>query len=142
MKKKVKETIENGEDVIRSMFSIDGVAAAIQRSGFDIEEEMTMYIDIARNSLEDNTRLAALQRLNRRVREVAEVNGMISTGSVRMVSHEEDGTLIEQTRSESRLLSQVRGLSLPGKSRIASRVLPPSAASGEAQRNSPPANES
>lgn len=117
--------IENGEDVIRSMFSIDGAAAAIQRSGFDVEEEMSMYIDIARNSVEDNTRLAALQRLNRRIREIAEVNGMISTGSVRMVSHEEDGTLIEQTRSESRLLSQVRGFNLPGKSRIASRVLPP-----------------
>lgn len=120
-----KPVIENGEDVIRSMFSIDGVAAAIQRSGFDVEEEVSMYIDIARNSLEDNTRLAALQRLNRRVREVAEVNGMISTGSVRMVSHEEDGTLIEQTRSESRLLSQVRGFNLPAKSRIAERVLPP-----------------
>lgn len=123
--KEKKPVIENGEDVIRSMFSIDGVAAAIQRSGFDVEEEVSMYIDIARNSLEDNTRLAALQRLNRRVREVAEVNGMISTGSVRMVSHEEDGTLIEQTRSESRLLSQVRGFNLPAKSRIADRVLPP-----------------
>jgi hypothetical protein len=123
--KEKKPVIENGEDVIRSMFSIDGVAAAIQRSGFDVEEEVSMYIDIARNSLEDNTRLAALQRLNRRVREVAEVNGMISTGSVRMVSHEDDGTLIEQTRSESRLLSQVRGFSLPAKSRIAERVLPP-----------------
>ena len=125
MAKRDLEKIENGEDVIRSMFSIDGVAAAIQRSGFDVEEEVSMYIDIARNSLEDNTRLAALQRLNRRVREVAEVNGMISTGSVRMVSHEEDGTLIEQTRSESRLLSQVRGFNLPAKSRIADRVLPP-----------------
>jgi hypothetical protein len=142
MKKKPKEIIENGEDVIRAMFSIDGVAAAIQRSGFDVEEEVSMYIDIARNSLEDNTRLAALQRLNRRVREVAEVNGMISTGSVRMISHEEDGTLIEQTRSESRLLSQVRGLPLPGKSRIASRVLPPSAAGGETERSTGSPNES
>ena len=127
-----KPILENGEDVIRAMFSIDGVAAAIQRSGFDVEEEVTMYIDIARNSLEDNTRLAALQRLNRRVREVAEVNGMISTGSVRMISHEEDGTLLEQTRTESRMLSQVRGLSLPGTSRIANRVLPPTS-------NGPPA---
>lgn len=125
MKDKGKPVIENGEDTIRAMFSIDGVAAAIQRSGFDVEEEVTMYIDIARNSLEDNTRLAALQRLNRRIREVAEVNGMISTGSVRMVSHEEDGTLVERTRSESRLLSQVRSLSLPGRSPIANRVLPP-----------------
>ena len=138
-KKKEQPLIENGEDVIRSMFSIDGVAAAIQRSGFDVEEEVSMYIDIARNSLEDNTRLAALQRLNRRVREVAEVNGMISTGSVRMVTHEEDGTLVEQTRSESRLLSQVRGLQLPGKSRISSRVLPPAASGPDAQRADPPA---
>jgi hypothetical protein len=133
-RKKQDPVIENGEDVIRAMFSIDGVAAAIQRSGFDVEEEVTMYIDIARNSLEDNTRLAALQRLNRRVREVAEVNGMISTGSVRMVSHEADGTLVEQTRSESRLLSQVRNFSLPGKSRIASRVLPPASSGGEGER--------
>lgn len=131
MNKKPKEQIENGEDVLRSMFSIDGAAAAIQRSGFDVEEEMSMYIDIARNSVEDNTRLAALQRLNRRIREIAEVNGMISTGSVRMVSHEEDGTLIEQTRSESRLLSQVRGLNPPGPSRISSRVLPPALGGGE-----------
>jgi hypothetical protein len=116
---------QDGEDVIRSMFSIDGAAAAISRSGFDVEEEVTMYIDIARNSLEDNTRLAALQRLNRRIREIAEVNGMISTGSVRMVSHEEDGTRIEQTRSESRILSQVRGLRIPGQSPISDRVLPP-----------------
>lgn len=140
MSRKPKETIENGEDVIRSMFSIDGVAAAIQRSGFDVEEEVSMYIDIARNSLEDNTRLAALQRLNRRVREVAEVNGMISTGSVRMVSHEEDGTLVERTRSESRLLSQVRGLPLPGQSRISSRVLPPS--SSDTVRRENPAEPS
>ena len=125
-----KPEIEDGEEVIRSMFSIDGAAAAIKRSGFDLEEEITMYIDIARNSVEDNTRLAALQRLNRRVREVAEVNGMISTGSVRMVSHEQDGTRIEQVRSESRLLSQVRNLRLPGSSPISQRVLPPA---GEAQ---------
>ena len=131
MAKHERPQIENGEEVIRSMFSIDGAAAAIQRSGFDVEEEVSMYIDIARNSLEDNTRLAALQRLNRRVREIAEVNGMISTGSVRMVSHEEDGTLIEQTRCESRLLSQVRGFQLPGKSSISSRVLPPATSMGD-----------
>lgn len=124
-----RETIENGEDVIRSMFSIDGAAAAIKRSGFDVEEEVTMYIDIARNSIEDNTRLAALQRLNRRIREIAEVNGMVSTGSVRMVTHEEDGTLIEQVRSESRILTQVRGFSLPSHSRISNRVLPPAESS-------------
>lgn len=128
-----KETISDGEDTIRAMFSIDGAAAAIQRSGFDIEEEITTYIDIARNSLEDNTRLAALQRLNRRIREVAEVNGMISTGSVRMVTHEQDGTLVEQVRSESRILSQVRGLNLPGQSRISARVLPPAPGGGDGQ---------
>jgi hypothetical protein len=130
-----KPTIENGEDVIRAMFSIDGAAAAIQRSGFDVEEEMTMYIDIARNSIEDNTRLAALHRLNRRVREIAEVNGMISTGSVRMVSHEEDGTRIEQVRSESRILSQVRGFQLPGSSGLSRRVLPPAASIGSVVSN-------
>lgn len=131
--RKDKETISDGEETIRAMFSIDGAAAAIQRSGFDIEEEITTYIDIARNSLEDNTRLAALQRLNKRIREVAEVNGMISTGSVRMVSHEQDGTRIEQVRSESRILSQVRGLNLPGQSRISSRVLPPASSGGDGQ---------
>jgi hypothetical protein len=132
MSSKKKEQIENGEDTIRSMFSIDGVAAAIQRSGFDVEEEVSMYIDIARNSLEDNTRLAALQRLNRRVREVAEVNGMISTGSVRMVTHDQQGNLVEQTRSESRLLERVRRLQSLGTGPLASRVLPPSVAGGEA----------
>lgn len=122
---KEKPTIENGEDTIRSMFSIDGVAAAIQRSGFDVEEEMTMYIDIARNSLDDNTRLSALQRLNRRVREVADVNGLIVTGSARMVSHDEQGNRIEQTHSQSRLLSQVRGVKSLGTGALANRVLPP-----------------
>lgn len=130
-RKSQKPELEDGEAVIRSMFSIDGAAAAIQRSGFDVEEEMSMYIDIARNSVEDGTRLAALQRLNRRVREIAEVNGMISTGSVRMVSHEENGTRIEQVRSESRLLSKVRGLSLPGASPISRRVLPPALGGGD-----------
>lgn len=120
-----KVQMENGEDAIRAMFSIDGVAAALQRSGFDVEEEIGMYIDMARNSVEDSVRLAALNRLSRRVKEVAEVNGMISTGSVRMVSHEEDGTRIEQVRSESRILSQVRGFSFPSPSRISDRVLPP-----------------
>ena len=139
MSKQIKPAIEDGEDVIRSMFSIDGAAAAIQRSGFDVEEEMSMYIDIARNSVEDNTRLAALQRLNRRIREIAEVNGMISTGSVRMVSHEEDGTRIEQVRSESRILSQVRGFQLPGNSRISDRVLPPASGSGRDGPNDQPA---
>lgn len=132
-RKSQKPELEDGEAVIRSMFSIDGAAAAIQRSGFDVEEEMSMYIDIARNSVEDGTRLAALQRLNRRVREIAEVNGMISTGSVRMVSHEENGTRIEQVRSESRLLSKVRGLSLPGASPISRRVLPPASGGGDAE---------
>jgi hypothetical protein len=133
MKKKDKAEIDNGEDTIRAMFSIDGVAAAIKRSGFDIEEEVSMYIDIARNSLEDNTRLAALQRLNRRVREVAEVNGMIVTGSARMVSHDEQGNIIEQTRSESRLLNQVRGLKSLGTGSLASRVLPPTGSVAEAR---------
>ena len=120
-----KVQADDGEDAIRAMFSMDGAAAAIRRSGFDVEEEFSMYIDIARNSVEDNTRLAALQRLTRRTLEIAEVNGMIGTGSVRMVTHEEDGTRIEQVRSESRILSQVRGLQLPGQSRISERVLPP-----------------
>ncbi len=61
------------------------------------------------------------------------VNGMISTGSVRMVSHEENGTRIEQVRSESRLLSKVRGLSLPGASPISRRVLPPASGGGDAE---------
>ena len=39
MAKHERPQIENGEEVIRSMFSIDGAAAAIQRSGFDVEEE-------------------------------------------------------------------------------------------------------
>lgn len=139
-RKKQEPQIDNGEDTIRAMFSIDGVAAAIQRSGFDIEEEVTMYIDIARNSLEDNTRLAALQRLNRRVREVAEVNGMIVTGSARMVGHDEQGNLIEQTRSESRLLSQVRGLKSLGTGSLAGRVLPPTGSVAE-NRGAPPRAE-
>ena len=134
---KDKPTIENGEDTIRSMFSIDGVAAAIQRSGFDVEEEVTMYIDIARNSLDDNTRLSALQRLNRRVREVADVNGLIVTGSARMVGHDEQGNRIEQTHSQSRLLSQVRNLNLPGRSIISDRVLPPTSGTDGSQRGSP-----
>lgn len=124
--------IENGEDVIRAMFSVDGVANAIQASGFDIEEEVKTYIDIARNSLDDNTRLSALQRLNRRVREVADVNGLIVTGSAKMVGHDEQGNLIEQTRSESRLLSQVRGLKSLGTGALAGRVLPPTGLAGPA----------
>ncbi len=124
--------IENGEDVIRAMFSVDGVANAIQASGFDIEEEVRMYIDIARNSLDDNTRLSALQRLNRRVREVADVNGLIVTGSAKMVGHDEQGNIIEQTRSESRLLSQVRGLKSLGTGVLANRVLPPTGLAGPA----------
>jgi hypothetical protein len=133
--------IENGEDVIRAMFSVDGVANAIKASNFDIEEEVRMYIDIARNSLDDNTRLSALQRLNRRVREVADVNGLIVTGSAKMVSHDEQGNILEQTRSESRLLSQVRGLKSLGTGSLASRVLPPTGLAGSAGGPPPRAAE-
>lgn len=133
-----KPEIEDGEDVIRSMFSMDGVASAIQASGFDVEEEVRMYIDIARNSLDDNTRLSALQRLNRRVREVADVNGLIATGSTRMVGHDPQGNLIEQTRSESRIVGQVRNLRALGTGALASRVLPPSSGPRGAE---PPAPE-
>lgn len=130
---KLKPEVEDGEAIIRAMFSVDGAGVALQRSGFDLEEELTAYIDIARNSLEDGSRLTALTRLGKRLREIAEINGMISTGSVRMVSHDEDGTRIEQTRSESRILSAVRGTPSfggatawkSGSRVLESRIIPP-----------------
>jgi hypothetical protein len=109
----------------------------IQASGFDIEEEVRMYIDIARNSLDDSTRLSALQRLNRRVREVADVNGLIVTGSATMVHHDNQGNRIEQTRSQSRLLEKVRDIRGLGTGALASRVLPPALGVGEARIEAP-----
>jgi|TARA_R110000868_G_scaffold38557_3_gene134697 hypothetical protein len=95
------------DDTVMSFFCPTRLGAAIKATEWDVAEEMERLVDIARNS-SGKTSVDAMKRIREVVREVAELNGMITTATATQTVTEtqSDGKTI--TQSASRLVSSLR----------------------------------
>ena len=91
------------EDVITSFYGLDGAAAAIEASTFDLMEEMTMIIQHTRDP-DPKVSLAALKQFRSVMKEVVNSNGMIGTIQQTEIVDEN----ISRTLSSSTLLTNLR----------------------------------
>ncbi len=120
-----KEEVE--EDVVMSFFCPTRVGTAIKATQWDVAEEMERLVDLARNG-SGKTSLDAMKRIREVVREVAELNGMITTTNATHTVTEtaSDGQTV--TKSASRLVSSLRrapsAISEDSTGRIAAVYLP------------------
>ena len=94
----------SSEEVITSFYGLDGAAAAIKASNFDIMEEITMVIQHTRDP-DPKVSLPALRHFRGLMKELVLSNGMI--GTVRQTETLED-TNISRTMSSSTLLTNLR----------------------------------
>ena len=101
-------TLSKGEEHILAMFSTDGAGFALQKSEWDIEEEFLALVDIARTADREGDRLAAMRQINSRLREVAELNGLVVKGSMHVRGTTPDGRRIDAVQSSSRLLTTIK----------------------------------
>lgn len=115
------------EDVVMSFFCPSKVGTAIKATQWDVAEEMERLVDLARNG-SGKTSLDAMRRIREVVREVAELNGMITTTNATQTVTEtgSDGQTI--TQSASRLVSSLRrapsAISEDSTGRIAAVYMP------------------
>jgi len=100
--------LTKGDEHVLGMFSTEGVGLALQESEWDVEEEMQEYISIARNPCEKpETRLAAIRQLNQRVERIAEINGLINKGTVKVTQQVGDRT-VEAVKTEQKLIRTIQ----------------------------------
>ena len=88
-----------------SFFNPSKVGTAIRATGWDVSEEMERLVDLARNS-SGKTSIDAMKRIREIVREVAELNGMITTATATVVEADGNGKTI--TQSATKLVSSIQ----------------------------------
>ena len=98
---KIQKT--TSEDVITSFYGLDGAAAAIKASSFDLMEEMNTIIQHARDP-DPKVSLAALKQFRSVMKEVVNSNGMI--GTIQQTEVVNDN--VSRTMSSSTLLTNLR----------------------------------
>ena len=91
------------EDVITSFYGLDGAAAALAASSFDLMEEMSTIIQHARDP-DPKVSLAALKQFRSVMKEITNNNGMFATIQQTEVVNEN----VSRTMSSSTLLSNLR----------------------------------
>jgi hypothetical protein len=115
------------DDVVMSFFCPTRVGTAIKATQWDVAEEMERLVDLARNG-SGKTSLDAMKRIREVVREVAELNGMITTTNATQTVTETSGNGQTITQSASRLVSSLRrtpsAISEDTTDRIAATYLP------------------
>ena len=115
------------DDVVMSFFYPTRVGTAIKATQWDVAEEMERLVDLARNG-SGKTSLDAMKRIREVVREVAELNGMITTTNATQTVTETSGNGQTITQSASRLVSSLRrtpsAISEDTTDRIAATYLP------------------
>ena len=104
--KKTQGTIQKvtSEEIITSFYGLDGAAAAIKASTFDIMEEMNTIIQHVRDP-DPKVSLPALRQFRSVMKEVIGANGMI--GIVQQTETLPDSN-ISRTMSSSTLLTSLR----------------------------------
>lgn len=109
--------LTKGEQHILGMYSTDGLGFALQETEWDVQEEINKLIGIIRSKTAAYPDvLAAIRLLNTRVREIAELNGLIVKGSYHATRPNADGSREEVVASTSRLVNTLRG-ARPGTGR-------------------------
>jgi len=105
MKNPTQGTIQKttSEDVITSFYGLDGAAAAIKASSFDLMEEMNTIIQHARDP-DPKVSLAALKQFRSVMKEVVNSNGMM--GTIQQTEVISDN--LSRTMSSSTLLTNLR----------------------------------
>lgn len=115
------------DDAVMAFFCPTRVGAAIRATQWDVSEEMERLVDLARNG-SGKTSLDAMKRIREVVREVAELNGMITTTNATQTVTETSGDGTTVTQSASRLVSSLRrapsAISEDSTDRIAAVYLP------------------
>ncbi len=118
---------EEPDDAVMAFFCPTRVGAAIKATQWDVAEEMERLVDLARNG-SGKTSLDAMKRIREVVREVAELNGMITTTNATQTVTESSGDGKTITQSASRLVSSLRrtpsAISEDTTGRIAATYLP------------------
>jgi hypothetical protein len=118
---------EEPDDAVMAFFCPTRVGAAIKATQWDVAEEMERLVDLARNG-SGKTSLDAMKRIREVVREVAELNGMITTTNATQTVTETSGNGQTITQSASRLVSSLRrtpsAISEDTTGRIAAVYLP------------------
>jgi len=115
------------DDTVMAFFCPTRVGAAIKATEWDVAEEMERLVDIARNG-SGKTSIDAMKRIREIVREVAELNGMITTTNATQTVTETNSDGKTVTQSASRLVSSLRrapsAISEDSTDRIAAVYLP------------------
>ena len=92
------------EDVITSFYGLDGTAAAIKASDFDVMEELTTVIQLTRDP-DPKVALQALRHFRSLMKEIVSANGMIGTVTQTEKLPESN---VSRSMSSSALLTNLR----------------------------------
>ena len=99
---KIQKT--TSEDVITSFYGLDGAAAAIKASDFDVMEEITSVIQLTRDP-DPKVALPALRHFRILMKELVAANGMIGTVTQTETLPESN---VSRSMSSSALLTNLR----------------------------------
>jgi hypothetical protein len=115
------------DETVMSFFCPTRLGSAIRATEWDVAEEMERLVDIARNG-SGKVSIDAMKRIREIVREVAELNGMITTTAATQTVTETNGDGKTITQSASRLVSSLRrapsAITEDSTARIAATYLP------------------
>ena len=105
MKNPTQGTIQKTtpEDIITSFYGLDGAAAALKASDFDLMEEMSTIIQHSRDP-DPKVSLAALKQFRSVMKEITNNNGMFAT--IQQTEMIDENT--SRTMSSSTLLTNLR----------------------------------
>ena len=92
------------EEVITSFYGLNGAAAAIKASDFDVMEEITTVIQLTRDP-DPKVALPALRHFRILMKEIVSANGMIGTVTQTETSPD---TNVSRSMSSSSLLTNLR----------------------------------
>lgn len=114
-----------GEDVIRSYFSLDGVALALRSSNWEVREEVERLVEFSRDS-DPKVAMAAMKQLRGVVRETAEINGIIANQNAE-ITHQ-DGDRVVKISASAKLVQSLRestnSVKVPDSLPFAAQYLP------------------
>lgn len=94
-------------EVFGAFFDIVGTGSALIASGWDVEEEIQGLVKIARTAAKESDKMAAMRQIRSIVREVAEMNGLVTKSRIDVQQQLDDGE-VHFTEMTSRLIDLVR----------------------------------
>lgn len=114
-----------GDEVIRSYFSLDGVALALRSSNWEVREEVERLVEFSRDP-DPKVAMAAMKQLRGVVRETAEINGIIASQNAE-ITHQ-DGDRVVKISASAKLVQSLRestnSVKVPDSLPFAAQYLP------------------